>query len=138
MLQWSEMLRPTATCSSWFCTHTIGATETMATAAVNNGEEGREGRWERGGGTGRREGRKLGDALVCCSNLVLFQWYHKKVQSRLLVWSTDVRSTRLYGQFLVGPEQNVLFVSVSVRLKVKKKPACKVKIIVKPLKSQIF
>ena len=42
------------------------------------------------------------------------------VQSRPLVWSTDVRSTRLYGQFLVGPEQNGLFVSVKARLKVKK------------------
>ena len=41
------------------------------------------------------------------------------VQSRPLVWSTDARSTRLYGQFLVGPERNGLFVSVNLRLKVK-------------------
>ena len=70
------MLRPTATCSSWFCTHTIGATETMATAAVNNGEEGREREreHEHGGCASGREGRKLGKALVCCSNLVSFQW----------------------------------------------------------------
>ena len=44
----------------------------------------------------------------------------KSVQSRPLVWSTDVRSTRLYGQFFVGPEQNGLFVIKKARLKVKK------------------
>ena len=41
------------------------------------------------------------------------------LQSSPLVWSTDVRSTRLYGQSLVGPEQNGLFISVKERLKVK-------------------
>ena len=30
----------------------------------------------------------------------------QSLQSRLLVWSTDVRSIRLYGQFLAGPEWN--------------------------------
>ena len=43
-----------------------------------------------------------------------------KVQSRPLVWSTDVRSTRLYGQFLAGPEQIWHFVSEKARLKVRK------------------
>ena len=42
------------------------------------------------------------------------------VQSRPLVWSTDVRSTRLYGQFLAGPERIGHFVSEKARLKVKK------------------
>ena len=41
------------------------------------------------------------------------------VQWSPLVWSTDVRSTRLYGQFLVGPKQNGHSVSVKARLKVK-------------------
>ena len=31
----------------------------------------------------------------------------------------DVRSTRLYGQFLVGPEPNRLFISEKAHLKVK-------------------
>ena len=43
----------------------------------------------------------------------------KLIQCRPLVWSTDVRSTRLYGQFLVGPEQNGLFISVKACFKIK-------------------
>ena len=42
------------------------------------------------------------------------------LQSRPLVWSTDVRSTRLYGQFLASPERNEHFVSVKACLKVQK------------------
>ena len=42
------------------------------------------------------------------------------LQSRPLVWSTDVRSTRLHGQFLAGPEQIWHFVSEKARLKVRK------------------
>ena len=43
----------------------------------------------------------------------------QQLQWSPLVWSTDVRSTRLYGQFLVGPKQNGLFISVKARFKVK-------------------
>ena len=44
------------------------------------------------------------------------------IQWSPLVWSTDVRSTRLhlYGQFLAGPEQNGHFVSGKAPLKVRK------------------
>ena len=38
------------------------------------------------------------------------------VQSRPLVWSTDIRSTRLYGQFLAGPDPNGHSVSKLARL----------------------
>ena len=37
-----------------------------------------------------------------------------------LVWSTDVRSIRLYGQFLASPARIGHFVSVKARLKVQK------------------
>ena len=43
-----------------------------------------------------------------------------QVQSRPLVWSTNVRSTRLYGQFLPGPERIRHFVSEKTHLKVRK------------------
>ena len=42
------------------------------------------------------------------------------IQSRPLVWSTDVRSTRLYGQFLAGPERNGHLYSNKAPLKVRK------------------
>ena len=44
---------------------------------------------------------------------------HLLLQSRPLVWSTDIRSTRLYGQFFAGPERIWHFVSERARLKVK-------------------
>ena len=47
-----------------------------------------------------------------------------------LVWSTDVRSIRLYGQFLASPERIGHFVSEKAGFKVKK-TSCKVKISVK-------
>ena len=37
-----------------------------------------------------------------------------------LVWSTDVRSIRLYGQFLASPKRIGHFVSEKARFKVKK------------------
>ena len=46
-------------------------------------------------------------------------YYDYEIQSRPLIWSTDVRSTRLYGQFLAGPEQIWHFVSEKARLKVR-------------------
>ena len=45
---------------------------------------------------------------------------HVTVQWSPLVWSTDVRSTRLYGQFLAGPERIGHFVSEKTHLKVRK------------------
>ena len=42
------------------------------------------------------------------------------IQSRPLVWSTDVRSTRLYGQFLAGPERNGHLYINEAPLKVRK------------------
>ena len=42
------------------------------------------------------------------------------VQSSPLVWSTDVRSTRLYGQFLAGPERNGHLFSEKAPFKVRK------------------
>ena len=35
------------------------------------------------------------------------------VQSSPLIWSTDVRSTRLYGQFLAGPNHRTLILIVT-------------------------
>ena len=43
-----------------------------------------------------------------------------EVQWSPLVWSTDVRSIRLYGQFLASPERIGHFVSEKARFKVKK------------------
>ena len=40
---------------------------------------------------------------------VMFSLSNNVLQSRPLVWSTDVRSTRLYGQFLASPERNSYF-----------------------------
>ena len=42
------------------------------------------------------------------------------LQSSPLVWSTDVRSTRLYGQSLAGPERNGHLFSEKAPFKVRK------------------
>ena len=42
-----------------------------------------------------------------------------EIQCGPLVRSTDVRSTRLYGQFLAGPKRNGHFISEKARLKVR-------------------
>ena len=34
-----------------------------------------------------------------------------QIQSSLLIWSTDIRSTRLYGQFWAGPNHIAQFVT---------------------------
>ena len=36
------------------------------------------------------------------------------IQSSPLIWSTDVRSTRLYGQFLTGPNHQTLILIMLV------------------------
>ena len=64
----------------------------------------------------------LGLSLRLACPFLWHQWCtsQNEVQSRPLVWSTDVRSTRLYGQFLGGSKQIGHFVSEKAHLKVRK------------------